>query len=96
MVGQERTVLPLLATVVFGLVALSSALTFIVAFGLTKAIINFAAGTLPNRYGRKPVLVAGWVVALPVPLLLIGAPDWSWVVLANVLVGRARRQSVGP
>jgi MFS family permease len=87
MVGQERTVLPLLATDVFGLVALSSALTFIVAFGLTKAITNFAAGTLSDRYGRKPVLVAGWVVALPVPLLLIVAPDWSWVVLANVLLG---------
>ena len=87
MVGQERTVLPLLATDVFGLVTLSSALTFIVAFGLTKAITNFAAGALSDRYGRKPVLVAGWVVALPVPLLLIVAPDWSWVVLANVLLG---------
>jgi len=87
MVGQERTVLPLLATDVFGLQALSSALTFIVAFGLTKAVTNFAAGTLSDRYGRKPVLVAGWLVGLPVPLLLIWAPAWEWVVFANVLLG---------
>jgi MFS family permease len=87
MVGQERTVLPLLATGVFGLAALSSALTFIVAFGLTKAVTNFAAGTLSDRYGRKPVLVIGWLFGLPVPLLLIWAPDWNWVVLANVLLG---------
>lgn len=87
MVGQERTVLPLLATQVFGLAALSSALTFIVAFGLTKAVTNFAAGALSDRYGRKPVLVAGWLVGLPVPLLLIWAPDWSWIILANVLLG---------
>jgi len=87
MVGQERTVLPLLATNVFGLQALSSALTFIVAFGLTKAVTNFAAGALSDRYGRKPVLVAGWLVGLPVPLLLIWAPAWEWVVFANVLLG---------
>jgi MFS family permease len=87
MVGQERTVLPLLAGEVFGLQAFTSALTFIVAFGLTKAMTNFAAGALSDRYGRKPVLVAGWLVGLPVPLLLIWAPDWSWVVLANVLLG---------
>jgi MFS family permease len=87
MVGQERTVLPLLATDVFGVAALSSALTFIVAFGLTKAVTNFAAGAMSDRYGRKPVLVAGWLIGLPVPLLLIWAPDWSWVVLANVLLG---------
>ena len=87
MVGQERTVLPLLATNVFGLGALSSALTFIVAFGLTKAVTNLAAGALSDRYGRKPVLVAGWLVGLPGPLLLIWAPDWAWIVLANVLLG---------
>jgi MFS family permease len=87
MIGQERTVLPLLATEVFGLAALSSALTFIVAFGLTKAVTNFVAGALSDRYGRKPVLVAGWLVGLPVPLLVIAAPDWGWVVVANVLLG---------
>src|SRR2546427_9775075 len=87
MVGQERTVLPLLAGKVFGLAALSAALTFIVAFGLTKAVTNFAAGALSDRFGRKPVLVAGWLIGLPVPLLLIWAPVWEWVVLANVLLG---------
>jgi MFS family permease len=87
MVGQERTVLPLLATEVFGLQALTSALTFIVAFGLTKAVTNFAAGALSDRYGRRPVLVAGWIVGLPVPLLLMWAPAWEWVVFANVLLG---------
>jgi len=87
MVGQERSLLSLLATQVFGLAAVSAALTYIVAFGLTKAATNLLAGTLADRYGRKPVLVAGWLVGLPVPLLLIWAPTWSWVVLANVLLG---------
>ena len=87
MIGQERTVLPLLATDVFGLAAFSSALTFIVAFGLTKAVTNFVAGTLADRYGRRPVLLAGWIIGLPVPLLVILAPDWSWVVVANILLG---------
>lgn len=85
--GQERTVLPLLAERVFGLHGYTTALTFIVAFGLTKAATNFFAGTLADRYGRKPVLVAGWLVAVPVPLLLIWAPTWGWVVSANVLLG---------
>jgi MFS family permease len=87
MVGQERTVVPLLATEVFGLRALSSALTFIIAFGLGKAVTNFAAGALSDRYGRKPVLVAGWLVGLPVPILLMWAPAWEWVVFANILLG---------
>jgi MFS family permease len=87
MVGQERSLLSLLATQAFGLAAVSAALTYIVAFGLTKAATNFVAGTLADRYGRKPVLVAGWLVGLPVPLLLIWAPSWGWVVAANVLLG---------
>ena len=87
MVGQERTVLPLLAQHSFGLKAFAAALTFIVAFGVVKAATNLVAGTLSDRFGRKPLLVAGWVVGLPVPLLLIWAPAWSWVVFANVLLG---------
>ena len=87
MLGQERTVVPLLAASDFGLRAHTAALTFIVAFGLAKAATNYVAGTLGDRYGRKPVLVAGWVLALPVPLLLIWAPTWGWVVAANVLLG---------
>ncbi len=87
MVGQERTVVPLLGTDVFGLTGFVSALTFIVAFGITKAFTNLAAGALADRFGRKPVLVAGWLVGLPVPLMIILAPEWSWVVAANVLLG---------
>jgi MFS family permease len=85
--GQERTVVPLLAGQAFHIAALGSALTFILAFGAVKAVTNFFAGTLSDRFGRKPVLVAGWLVALPVPVLLIFAPDWWWVVAANVLLG---------
>jgi MFS family permease len=87
MVGQERTVLPLLAKDVFALQAVTAALTFILAFGTVKAATNLAAGALADRYGRKPVLVAGWLLGLPVPLLLIWAPSWGWVVAANVLLG---------
>ena len=87
MLGQERTVLPLLAAGEFGLTAHTAALTFIAAFGVSKAAANYAAGTWSDRYGRKPVLVAGWMVAVPVPLLLIWAPTWTWVIVANVLLG---------
>ena len=87
MVGQERTVLPLLAQHSFGLQAFAAALTFIVAFGVVKAATNLVTGTLSDRFGRRPLLVAGWVIGLPVPLLLIWAPAWSWVVFANVLLG---------
>ncbi len=90
MLGQERTVLPLLAERTFGLTAYTSALTYILAFGVTKAAANYLAGTLSDRYGRKPVLVTGWLVALPVPLMLIWAPSWGWVVAANVLLGASQ------
>jgi len=87
MIGQERTVLPLLATEEFHLPAFTSTLTFIAAFGIVKAATNFFAGTLSDRYGRKPVLVAGWIIGIPVPLLLMWAPTWGWVIFANVLLG---------
>jgi len=87
MYGQERTVLPLLAETEFGLTRYTGVLTFVLAFGATKAVANYAAGALSDRYGRKPVLVAGWLIALPVPLLLIWAPSWGWVIAANVLLG---------
>ena len=86
-IGQERTVLPLLGEREFGLTAYTAGLTFIVAFGITKALTNLVAGTLADRVGRKPVLVAGWLVGIPVPLLLIWAPGWGWVIVANVLLG---------
>jgi MFS family permease len=87
MLGQERTVVPLLGEQEFGVQAHTAGLAFIVAFGLAKAAANYVAGTLSDRYGRKPVLVWGWLVALPVPLLLIWAPSWGWVIAANVLLG---------
>jgi len=87
MVGQERAVVPLLAVDQFGLTTASATLAFLVAFGLTKAVTNLVAGALADRIGRRPVLIAGWVVGLPVPFLLIAAPAWSWVVFANVLLG---------
>src|SRR5262249_9433233 len=87
MVGQERTVLPLLAGRVFAVGAFTASLAFIIAFGVTKALTNLAAGALSDRYGRKPILVAGWLVGLPVPLLLIWAPSWGWIIAANVLLG---------
>jgi MFS family permease len=87
MLGQERTVLPLLGEREFGLQAYTAGLTFILAFGLAKAATNYFAGTWSDRYGRKPVLVAGWLVAVPVPLMLIWAPSWTWIIVANVLLG---------
>ena len=87
MVGQERTVVPLLAERVFDVPGVTSALTFLLAFGVTKASANLVAGALSDRSGRKPVLVAGWLIGLPVPLLLIWAPSWGWIVVANVLLG---------
>src|SRR5262245_1116987 len=87
MVGLERTVLPLLAQAEFGLESKSAALSFIATFGLVKALTNYFAGRLSDRYGRKHVLLAGWLFALPVPLLVIWAPRWSWVVFANLLLG---------
>ena len=87
MLGQERTVVPLLGERVFGLRGYTAGLTFILVFGLAKAATNYFAGTWSDRFGRKPVLVAGWVVAVPVPLLLIWAPSWGWVIFANLLLG---------
>lgn len=87
MLGQERTVLPLLAERAYGVTAFTAALTFILAFGLVKAGTNLAAGALSDRFGRKPVLVAGWLFGLPVPFLLMWAPSWTWIVAANALLG---------
>lgn len=87
MVGLERSILPAIAQQDFGMVAHSAILSFIVAFGLTKAATNYLAGRLADRFGRKHVLVAGWLMAVPVPFLLMYAPDWNWIIAANVLLG---------
>ena len=87
MVGLERSILPAIAQEDFGIAARVSILSFIVAFGVTKAAANYLAGRLADGFGRKPILVAGWLVAIPVPLLLMHAPTWNWVIAANVLLG---------
>ena len=87
MVGQEQAVLPLLAKQEFHLAGYTFLLTYVLAFGITKAATNYLAGTLSDSFGRKPVLLAGWLIAIPVPLLLIWAPSWGWVIVANILLG---------
>lgn len=87
MVGLERSILPPMAEQEFHLVARTAVLSFIVVFGIAKAMTNYFAGRWSDRFGRKHVLVAGWLVAVPVPFLLMWAPDWSWVLFANALLG---------
>jgi MFS family permease len=85
--GLERSILPAIAEQEFHLAARAAILSFIVVFGITKAITNYGAGRLADRRGRKHVLVAGWLVAIPVPFLLMWGPSWKWIVAANVLLG---------
>lgn len=87
MVGMERSILPALAEQEFKLVAHTAILAFIVVFGVTKALTNYVAGRFSDRYGRKLILVAGWLIATPVPFLLMWAPSWNWILLANALLG---------
>jgi MFS family permease len=87
MVGLERSTLPLIGRTDFGLRSNAAVLTFLVAFGLAKAFTNLGAGALAQRIGRRRLLIAGWVIALPVPVLVGVAPSWTWVVVANALLG---------
>jgi MFS family permease len=87
MIGMERSILPALAEEAFHLSARTAILSFIVVFGVAKALTNYGAGRLSEHVGRKPVLVGGWLVAMPVPFLLMWAPTWSFVLLANLLLG---------
>ena len=87
MIGIERVLLPLLAERGFGVASRTAILSFIVSFGLVKAHANLFAGRISERWGRKNVLVAGWLFALPVPAIILLAPSWAWVALANVLLG---------
>ncbi len=87
MAGLERSILPAIAEQEFQLVARTAMLSFIVVFGVAKALTNYGAGWVSDRWGRKHVLVAGWLVAVPVPFLLMWAPTWNWVLVANVLLG---------
>ena len=87
MVGLERAILPLIAEREFGLVSKSVILSFIVGFGFVKAFTNLAAGRFSDRIGRKALLVGGWIVGLPIPFILMWAPSWGWITVANLLLG---------
>ena len=87
MIGLERSILPALAEQKYHLVARTAVLSFIVVFGITKAVTNYLAGTLSDTVGRRRVLIAGWLVAAPVPFLLVWAPTWEWVLVANCFLG---------
>lgn len=87
MIGMERSILPTIAEQEFHLAARAAVLSFIVVFGVTKALTNYLAGRWSDRFGRKQILIGGWLVALPVPFLLMWAPTWEWILFANVLLG---------
>jgi MFS family permease len=87
MVGLERSILPQLAEIEFAIAAKTAILSFIVVFGIVKAISNYYAGALANTFGRKKLLVAGWLFGIPVPFILMYAPDWNWILVANALLG---------
>ncbi|MDZ4746801.1 MAG: MFS transporter [bacterium] len=87
MVGLERTILPALAEEKYHIVATTAVLSFIVVFGIVKAVTNYWAGSLSDRVGRRRVLIVGWLFAVPVPVLLMVAPTWEWILVANVFLG---------
>ncbi len=87
MVGLERTVVPLVGAQEFGLVLRTAIFSFIVSFGIVKAFSNLVSGALADTFGRKRVLVAGWILGVPVPFMLMLGPSWGWIVAANVLLG---------
>ena len=90
MVGIERSILPAIAEREFHLAARTAALSFIAAFGVAKALTNYAAGSLSDRVGRRHVLIGGWLIAIPVPFLLMWGPSWTWIVIGNVLLGASQ------
>ena len=87
MVGLERSILPRIADIEFHIAAKTAILSFIIVFGIVKAITNYYTGTLADKFGRKKLLVAGWIIATPIPFILMFAPSWSWIIAANVLLG---------
>jgi MFS family permease len=87
MIGMERTIIPKFAEIEFGIASKTAILSFIIAFGITKAITNYFTGRLANRFGRKNLLLIGWILALPIPFILIYAESWNWVIFANILLG---------
>ena len=87
MVGIERTLVPLIGSEEFGLTSTTLVTSFIISFGLVKAVSNLVSGQLADRWGRKRVLILGWLAGLPVPFMLMWGPDWSWIIAANALLG---------
>lgn len=87
MVGLERTIFPKFAELEFGIASKTAILSFIIAFGITKAITNYFTGKLANKFGRKNLLLLGWLFAIPIPFILINASSWNWVIFANILLG---------
>ena len=87
MVGLERSILPEIAAKEFGLAVKTAILSFIVVFGITKAITNYYTGALANKYGRKKLLILGWLIGIPIPFILMFAPNWNWIIFANLLLG---------
>jgi len=87
MVGLERTIFPKFAEIEFGVASKTAILSFIIAFGITKAITNYFTGKLANKFGRKNLLLLGWLFAIPIPFILINATSWNWVIFANILLG---------
>lgn len=86
MIGMERTIIPQFAELEFGVASKTAILSFISAFGLTKALENYYTGRLANKFGRKNLLIVGWLIAIPIPFILIYAPSWNWVIFANVFL----------
>lgn len=87
MIGMERTIFPQFAEEEFGITSKTALLSFITAFGITKAITNYFTGRLANSFGRKNLLLLGWFIAIPIPFILIYATNWSWVIFANIILG---------
>ena len=85
--GSQRNVVPIMGEETFGVESLLVIGSFVVSFGIVKAVLNLYSGKWADDYGRKPILIAGWVAALPIPFILIFAPSWSWIAVGNVLLG---------
>lgn len=87
MIGLERTIFPRFAEIQFSIASKTAIISFIIAFGITKAITNYFTGKLANKFGRKNLLILGWLIAIPIPFILMNASSWNWVIFANVLLG---------
>ena len=87
MIGLEQTIVPLMGVNEFGIQSNALMISFIASFGLVKAILNLVAGKISDKCGRKNVLILGWLFGIPVPIILLLAPDWNWVIIANIFLG---------